>query len=1030
MKIKLLKHFFASTVLLLLAMSVVSAQTKTVTGRVTDQADGSSLPGVNVLVKGTTIGTVTDANGEYTISAGSGETLVFSFIGYVTHEEGISGRKTIDVSMSADTRTLDEVVVVGYGSMKRADVTYAVAKVNSEQLETRKVPRLDQALQGQLAGVRVQQSSGVPGAAPIIRIRGVGSITSGNIPLYVIDGMPVEDVSVIANLNFNDVASVEVLKDAAAAAIYGSRGSNGVILVTTKSGTSGKVKINYNMYVGTQSAEKTIDFLTGPEFADYSVERRNNGWVRLGGGRAASDPNSVRTPVYQIDPLWISDPASVPTYDHQDWLFNTATMQDHQLSISGGGEKAQYYISADYLNQGGIIRNSSFERYSFQAKITSNVNDFIKVGMNISPSSSVQKDPITEGKEANIHRILLAAPILDLESSRWNGSENPLPPYGLYGWQVGNSVDQILEMDDPTRRTQVLGNLFAEVTIAKHFKYKSSLGIIYRNAKRNRFWNEATGTGTLSSELWNDDGLNWLTENVLTYSNTIGRHTFSGLLGYTTQKDHSESVYLRGTGFPNELVQTINNATEINSWNQGKSEWSLLSYIGRLTYNYDNKYMVTASIRRDGSSRFGADNRWGYFPSASLGWRISEESFLKDAETPFDELKLRASWGVTGNNQIGNYSAIARLSAQNYPIGANETVHAGMSPSTKSNPDLGWETTSAVNIGLDVGVFESRIFLSGDYYDNKTSDLLFSMPIPTVTGFGSHLQNIGDVENKGFELELTTRNLTGAFEWRTSLNYSHNHNEVKSLRDNDAPIISGSGTAQVSKTEVGRPIGSFFMYVQEGIWNNDEEITANASMNGDRPGGVRLKDVDGNGVINADDRTIVGSPIPTYSFGITNEFAFKNITLSVLLYGSGGNKIYNDIGRQLDNGAATVALYAHWADRWRSESDPGNGKTPNADVATPANSSPSTRWLYDGDFFRIQNVTLGYVLPENLLQKIKVGSLRVYVSGENLFLKDNYPVGYNPEVSTGGESVTSSAGYDYGAYPLSRKFIVGLSLGL
>jgi TonB-linked SusC/RagA family outer membrane protein len=1008
----------------------LSSQIIAISGKVTDYS-GAPLPGVTVVVKGTTQGAITDAGGNYSLSNVNGDgTLIFSFVGMKSQEIPVAGKTTIDVVLAEDAIGIEEVVAVGYGTIKKQDITYAVAKVNNQQLETRKVPRLEQALQGQLAGVRVQQSSGVPGNAPIIRIRGIGSITSGNIPLYVIDGIPVEDLSVIANLDFNDVASVEVLKDAAAASIYGSRGSNGVILVTTKTGEIGKMNVNYNMYYGVQSPEKTIDFLNGPQWAEYSAERRNNAWVRLGGGRSASDPNSARTPAYQIDPLWLSDPESVPTYDHQDWLFNTAPIQNHQLTVTGGSQKIQYYFSADYLSQEGIVRNSGFERYSFRSKVTMDINKHIKIGVNISPSSSIQKDPVTEGKEANIHRILLASPVLDLESLRWNGTENPLPPYSLYGWQVGNSVDQVLELDDPTHRFQTIGNMFAEITFARNFKFRSSLGIIHGYYKRNRFWNKATGSGTISSEIWTGNGLNWLTENTLTYSNTIGKHNFTGLLGYTTQKDHAESLYVKGLGFPNELVQTINGATEINSWNEGKSEWSLLSYIGRLTYSFDSRYLVTASIRRDGSSRFGADNRWGYFPAASLGWRVSEENFFKSGNLPVNELKLRASWGLTGNNQIGNYSSIARLGAQNYPFGTEEKVNAGLSPSSKSNPDLGWEKTAALNTGIDAGIFDSRIFMSVDYYINKTSDLLFSMPIPTVTGFSSILQNIGDVENRGYELELTTRNLTGKFQWKTLFNYSHNQNEVKKLRDNDASIISGSGTAQVSITQVGQPIASFYMHVVEGVWNNQEEIDSNPSMNGDRPGGIRLKNISGDDVINADDRTIVGSPIPTYTFGITNEFSYKNIDLSVLVYGAGGNKIYNDIGRQLDNGAATVALYAHWDNRWRSESDPGDGITPNADLATPANSTSSTRWLYDGDFFRIQNVTLGYTLPKQLTKKLHLSNLRIYCTGENLFLKDKYPVGYNPEVSSGGESVTNSAGYDYGAYPLAKKITFGLSVGI
>lgn len=1014
-------------VMMVMFVSLVKGQDDAVMGKVTDAESGESLPGVNIVLKGTTTGTSTNAEGNFELDVPSlNDTLIISFIGYQTQEIALNGRTKLDIAMVPQALTGDEIVVVGYGSMKETDVTYSIARVDQNQLETRKVSRLDQALQGKLAGVRVQQSSGVPGDAPIIRIRGAGSITSGNRPLYVIDGMPVEDMGVIQNLNYNDVSSVEVLKDAAAASIYGSRGSNGVILITTKKGTRGKVSVNYSMYVGTQKAEKTVDFLSGPEWAEYVVERRNNAWVGRGG--SASDPNEVRPPSYQLDPTWINSPSSVQGYDHQNWLFNSAPIQSHQLSLSGGSDRVQYYLSADFLNQDGIIRNTGFDKYGFRSNINAEVTDFIRVGLNIAPSYSEQRDVNTQGKEANIHRILLAAPVVDMHSLRWDGSDNPVPSYNLYGWQVGNSVDQILYLDDPRERSRILGNMYAEIILPQDIIFKSSLGIVYGNWKRNQFWNEAASRGNPSAEKWNEVNTSWVLENTLSYSSSVGKHNFSGLLGFTVEKGYYESSYINATGFPNDLVQTINNASEIQGWDENRQESSLLSYLGRLTYNYDSRYLVTASLRRDGSSRFGANNKWGYFPSASLGWRITEENFMDGIEPLIDELKLRASWGLTGNNQIGNYSSIALLNSHNYPIGADEQTRSGLSPATKANPDLGWEKTEALDFGIDLGVLDSRIFLSGDYYINNTSDLLLSVPVPTVSGFGSTIQNIGEVENRGYELELTTRNLVGDFTWTTRFNYSNNHNEVKKLGPNDAPIIAWGQWFDASITQVGDPIGSFYMHEQIGIWNSWEEIEANPHMEGDEPGGERLRDVNGDGVVDADDRTVVGSPMPTYTFGITNEFMYKNFDLSVFITGSGGNKIFNSIGRQLDNGASTVALYAHWDDRWRSESDPGNGKTPKADVATRANSTASTRWLYDGDYFRIQNVTLGYTFPKDLVGKFNIANLRIYASGENLYLHDQYPVGYNPEVSLGGESVVS-AGEDYGIYPLTTRFIVGLSIG-
>ncbi|GAB3925673.1 SusC/RagA family TonB-linked outer membrane protein [Larkinella terrae] len=1007
--------------------SVHAQVTNPVKGTVSSQSDGKSLPGVTVIVKGTTNGTVTDAEGNYVLSVpGAGSTLVFSYIGFINQEVPVGGKSTINVSLLTDTKSLEEVVVVGYGTQRKSDVTSAIAKVGGEDLQVRPVARVDQALQGQLAGVQVQQPSGRPGKAAEIKVRGIGSISAGANPLYVVDGFPI-DATTFANMNLSDIESIEVLKDAASASIYGSRGSNGVVIITTKQGKAGDLKLDVKAYAGIQNVERLIPMMNTTEWLSMLVDGRDRAWVKTGGDPNA--PMATRPRNYQYDPVWKTNPANVPYYNHQKWPYRTAPMQDFQITASGGSAKAKYLVSADYFKQDGIVKNTDYTRYSFRTNVSVDVNDYLNVGLNLTPSYSVSNDRDTEGKGGVLHTILYANPFLPIRTGIWGES----PEYTDYSvsWDGGaNVVSRVENLIDKETRGQMLANVFATVKLAKGLSFKTSFGANYISTKRDRFENQIISrTRAPIGESWNTVSLNWLNENILNYATTINtKHSITALAGFTSQRQNDQSGYLRGENFANDLVPTLNAAGKITQGNTNESEWSLLSYLGRVNYAFDNKYLISASLRRDGSSRFGADNKWGWFPAASIGWRISEEAFMKSVPV-LSDLKLRASRGTTGNNNIPNYGAVGLLGQSAYLFGTDEAVTVGMYPNSISNRNLSWETTTSTDIGLDVGVWQNRIYASIDYYNNQTKDLLLNVPVPTVTGFSSELRNLGRVENKGWEFEVATKNLVGKFQWNTNLNLSFNKNRVLQLGPGNAPIIGGDWWGQVNITQVGQPIGAYYMLVQEGIWNTKEEIAASPSWAGSQPGDVRIKDVNGDGKINIDDRTIVGQNQPKYYFGITNRFSYAGFDLSVLIYGLGGNKIFNDIGREFNGPSDSQKNhYQNWVNRWQSPEKPGDGTTPAAsELVTGASSQYTTRHLYDGGFWRIKNVSLGYNVPKTVSRKIKAGRIRLYATGENLLTVDKYDVGYNPEVNTRSGNPLAPGG-DYGSYPLARTFILGLNV--
>ncbi|MEQ8554365.1 MAG: TonB-dependent receptor [Cyclobacteriaceae bacterium] len=1015
------------------------SEQQSISGIITDE-NGESLPGASVLEKGTTNGTITNVEGAYSLSVQDNAVLTVSFVGFQTQEVPINGRSEINIKMESDISSLEEVVVIGYGTVKKRDLTSAIAQVSAKDLENRVTPRIDEALQGKLAGVSVQQTSGLPGAAPVIRIRGTNSITEGNQPLWVVDGMPIEDASIIANINLADAESVEVLKDAAAAAIYGSRASNGVVIITTKKGRKGKADISYSMRYGIQQPEKRIDFVSGPEQAELLAEWRAWRWADTGGD--PNEPNENRPANMRIDPNWLT--GNVPDNDIQDHLYRTAAVQNHNISLTGGSDNTTYFMSLDYLNQEGIAVGTGFERFSIRTNLESRVNNFINIGLNVAGSTSTQIDANTEGKDRNINLALRNGALIDATDYYFLDDGFTFRNDYAFEYGLGNSSKMLYELNNLQQeyvRPQALVNAHIDFNIIDGLVFKTAAYYRYNALKFSERRDIILGGGNPSASISNNYENNWTLESTLNYIKDFGKHSVTGLLGYSTQKDYSEYSSVAGRGFPNDLSLTLNNSTQITNWNESINEWSLISMFTRATYGYDSRYLVTASIRRDGSSRFGPNNRWGLFPSISAAWNITNEAFLRDNPL-LSNLKFRVSYGETGNNRIGNYRHYATLATANAVLGSGEVLTSGLVPGGFENRDLTWEKTATTNLGLDLGFMSDRISLSIDAYEALTNDLLLSTPLPLTSGFSSTIFNIGDVSNKGIEIELNTRNITTSdFQWSTTFNYSFNKNEVLKMGQNDAPIISGEWYSMVSYTGVGEAIGSFYMWETDGIFQNQAEVDAGPIFKNEEVGDVRFKDLDGDGDVDADDRTIVGQPMPKWQFGLTNNLRYKDFDLSIFINGSGGHKIYNAQARYYDRATSTDSnLMARWANRWRSEDNPGDGITPKITSTTGTNGTDEEQdaWLYDADWWRIKNVTLGYTLPESILSKVKISRLRVYVSADNLYLNTDY-VGNNPEgvfapgtanrgASQSEASASGSWGYDFGAIPLPRTFAVGLNL--
>lgn len=1022
-------------------------QQRKVTGTITDANTGEQLIGVNILVEGTTHRAVTDMSGNYSIVVPNpNSVLVFTYMGYNTKKIALEGETSLNIKLSPDVTRLDEVVVVGYGTQKRSAVTAAITTLSSKDIKDMPTSNAATALQGKLPGVIVQQTSGSPGSTPAIKVRGFGSISAGTSPLIVVDGNIVSS-TVFSTLTSNDIESIDVLKDASSTAIYGSRGSNGVIIVTTKRGKSGKTAVNFDAYTGYQQITKKISLLNSQQFAEFCKDGTNNAYLDKVVGANASDPNSIRPQPslrlrYPQGDLYswfnFDDPTKVlnmPYTDFQSAIFRVAPIHNYQLTSSGGNDKVRFLISGGYMKQDGIVKTSTLDRYMFRTNVDVNITSKLRIGLDINPTYKTQQLVNTDGHWANngvinaALAIIPMAPLYSADGTQWSSQQELAAPYGLPG--VTNPLANILERNDQSKTLSVLGNAYAEYDILKSLKYRMSGNLSYNGNRENIYQtsrmplnqllppNQAKGTASS----WMD--ISYLFNQTLSFSHSINEvHNFDALVGMEATRYYFENSSANAINFPNDIVQTLNYGT-VNSGASSKTENSVVSYFGRFNYNFKGKYLVNVSIRRDGSSLFGPDNRWGTFPAASLGWRLTKEAFMKNLSF-VSETKLRASYGLAGNNAFSsNYPYIGLLSPDNYVLG-NQLAN-GLAASTLGNTKLGWEKSRQADLGIDLGFLKQRIYFIADYYRRLTTNLLLNVNVPTLTGFSSTVKNIGEMENKGWEFALNTRNLVGKFTWSTSINVSLNRNKVLALGPTGDRILSGSGVGETNVTMIGEPIGSFFGYKQLGVFKDQADLNSYPHFVDTQAGDVKYEDVNKDGKLDANDRTVIGNNQPKFTYGFTNNFTYKGFELNIVCNGIQGGKILNLSRRFIDNLEGGQNNLTTVLDRWRSPSQPGNGIEPRANSrSTGQNNAISSRWVEDGSFLRIQNITFGYQIPQSILNKARLQSGRIYISAQNLKTWSKY-LGYNPEVS--GYEGALTGGVDYGSYPLAKTFIVGLNLG-
>ena len=1011
---------------------------------------GEPVIGATVMEKGSTNnGVVTDMDGNYTIEIPSDGMLAVSYIGCKDQDIKVNGREVINVNLADDNKVLDEVVVVGYGVQKKRDVSTAVSSVKAEALANNPSTDFRQALAGKMPGVQVTVPSGDPEGSVSIRVRGVSTVNAGSDPLYVVDGVPMERG--FANLNTNDIESVEVLKDASAAAIYGSRGSNGVVLVTTKKGTSDKLSISYDGYVGIQNVSKKLDMMNAYEYAEFVKDARDNAYLSKVPGGSASDPNSVRPKgnmqiAADFFP-YLQGVKGLTDTDWQDAIFRTAMTTGHNVSLSGKSNSINYFVSGNYMKKEGTIIGSDFEKYGGRLNL-SGQHKRLKFGVNFAPSYSVSNTVDASGAGGIVQSALMMPPIFPVYNA--DGSYN----YQGNGYlrigtdyehnEVLNPVAMARLQSNVTDRMSITGKVYAELELMKGLSYKLSLGGDYYGAHNDKYRQSSlplkgkdyydspsNPVGYSSSSFF----FNWLVENQLTYATTINKkHNITAILVQSAQKETKKTDNVTATDYPNDYIQTVNGGT-VTKGGSDKTQWSIASYLARVQYNYEGRYMLSAAIRTDGSSRFGKNNRWGYFPSASVAWRISDEQFFKNVkELSFiNDMKIRASYGVTGNFEIGNYDHLATMSTDNYILGANGgLLQYGYKPDNIKRDDLSWEKNQMINAGIDLQMFDGYIGFSVDYYNTNTSNMLLYVPVPLLTGYSTSLQNIGKVNNRGWELALTSQHtFANGFGYSFNANYAKNTNEVKELGPGNAPIIStGSVGHAFYKTEVGKPIGNYYLLVQDGIFATAEDLKKYPHFDNTEVGDFRFVDVDGDGKLDLDkDRTICGNYMPKFTYGFGGKLWYAGFDMDFNFQGVYGNKILNLNKRYLDNMEGNTNGTKIALDRWRSPENPGSGFVNKANrKQTGYNSRTSTWHLESGSYLRLQNLSLGYTLPRALTQKFKVEKLRVYVSGQNLFTITDYS-GYNPEVNA-RPSKNLTPGEDYGTYPLARTYMFGLNLTL
>ena len=980
---------------------------QSVTGKITSSEDSQGIPGVSVAVKGTNKGTTSDASGNYKIVADGKSKLTFSAIGFISQEVEVGSKSVIDLKMLTDIQSLNEVVVVGYGSQKKSQMTGAISSISAKDIAELPVTNARQALQGRAAGVEVSQAGSKPGAGPQIRIRGRRSFNASNDPLYVVDGIPLSGG--IDDINPNDIISMEVLKDASSTAIYGSRGANGVVLITTRRGKPGKTQVSIDSYIGSNDVLNKVGVMNGTQFAEYKREsRRAIGQYPLGAATADADAKIFETVELESIKLGRST-------EYVDAMLRSGAIQNYQIGISGGTEKTTFNISGNFFQDIGIVKKQDFSRGTFRINLDHKINDKLKVGISslavysmrngefYNPiGGAMQENPL--GKPFDDQGNLIFLPTLD------GLRTNPLSEI-VDGAQV-----------DETKRYRIFNSLYGEWDILNGLKYRVNFGPDFTMARNGRFTGAFTNArrgGAATGSVEEQFVFNYTLENIITYNKKINQlHNIGITALQSIQRDRDDRSSISVLGIPAETQSyfRLGDASQITGANTNLIEWTLLSYMGRINYDFKEKYLLTATLRVDGSSRFGTNNKFGYFPSVALGWNISEEPFLKSIKA-IDQLKLRLSYGAVGNQGINPYQTQALLGRTAYSW--DNTPAYGYRPSTIGNPDLRWETSTTQNAGLDFSFFNGRIAGSMEYYITNTTDLLAPQPLPTSRGFGGYITNIGQTRNQGIELTIGTVNVDSkGFKWTTDFIFNRNRESIIELANGKVDDVAAGRF-------IGQPLTVFFDYKKTGIWQTNEADLA--TKYGDKVGQVKIEDINNDGKINADDRQILGSAVPDFTLGITNRFTFKGFDLSFFVFGRFGQMIRSRF--HTDQNSLAGRYNNLNIDYWTSN-NPTN-EFPQPVVTQEFPKYNSALQYFDGSFIKIRNINIGYNVPESFASKLKMDGLRIYASIQQPFIFSQYITKYkgmDPETYVDGEQGVGGGDINASISPAARIITLGFNI--
>lgn len=988
-------------------------------GRVTD-SDGAPLIGATVEVKGTSIATKTDQEGNFSLDVAQGQTLVISFVGYQVREVRVDNLSVpLTIQLVPNEAVLDEVVVVSYGTQKKKEITGAISDIDAGKLKDQPVGQLLNKLQGRLAGVQINQTSGTPGQGMSIKIRGAASIGAGNNPLYVVDGIPIVGGAFgIGNINPNEVENISVLKDASAASLYGSRAANGVVLITTKKAKAGQTQVTLSALYGMTSVPQKgrPELMNAEEWVQFQKEIYED--------KAKYEGYTGGIPeIYQNPSAYRNN-----STDWYDALLRVGKSSDYSLSVTTSKDKFSSALTAGYFKQDGVLLNTDYSRFSLRSNNEYQINDHIKLGTNLSTTRQSFQSFNTDGGYQILFSAFVTPPIFSPFETDENGNiKTSFSAPGIL--TQPNWYRTLTERIERTHTNGLLTNSFLEVNFLTDFTFKSTFGVELEDW-RNRSWRPSTASGdvftpppTPGAAGYNTTSdISWVWENNVTYQKTFAEdHQVEVLVGYSAQRFRREYNQAGGSNFSDDLIPWISGGPpQFRTANSGTTQWSLLGEYARLNYSYKGKYLLNAAMRRDGSSRFGVDSRWGSFPSLSLGWIVTEENFAQQWGT-FNYLKLRAGYGVTGNFNIGDFRQYPNIGQDNYPI--NQTITIGRPIAALGNSLLTWETTKGLNVGVDMGFLNDRILFSADYYNKTTDGLLYNLEVPASSGFGNVMSNIGEFRLWGYEFALSTKNLQGKLNWTTDINVSINRNKVIQLGANNTPIGGINEYGDSWRTEVGKPMGQFWGYVYDGIYMTEAEFESQPKGINSLVGTVRFKDINGDGVINAEDRTYIGNPNPKFVFGINNTLTYKNFDFNIVASGAVGGDIFDGKAEWLELIDGLFNTYSYVKDRWRSPEDPGAGVIGRTSPGstTAEHRKDNSRYVHDGTFLTIKNIALGYTYLKPLKS---IASARAFISIQQAFVFSQYA---NPEVSANGLNGLSE-GKDAAAYPIPRIFSLGVNV--